>query len=283
VNDVILALITATIRRYCELHGDPVRKKLLRIMVPVNLRESISTSELGNRISLVPVTIPLDIRPPLKLLTAAHKRTGFLKRVHAAELVSLAGGLIGMFPTTVQGLAGPIMSQLPVAPFNLVCTNVPGPQFPLYLLGHKMLHCYPYVPVGGEMALNCAILSYNGTMYFGFSGDVHAAPDLRRLEHLLNESFAELRDAARIKPQQTKRMRPRSQAATVAPPPLVKKAPKPAAAAPAEAPGVSGLTPTAAGASPIESKRPPEPASATEQEHASEQLAWFAPGKAYGN
>ena len=200
VNDVILTLVTATIRRYCELHGDLVKGKLLRIMVPVNLRGSTSTSELGNRISLVPVTIPLDIRSPLKLLAAVHKRTEFLKRVLAAELVSLAGGLIGMFPTTVQGLAGPIMSQLPVTPFNLVCTNVPGPQFPLYLLGHKMLHCYPYVPVGGEMAMNCAILSYNGTVYFGFSGDVHAAPDLRRLEHLLNESFAELRDAARIRP-----------------------------------------------------------------------------------
>jgi len=90
VNDVILAIVTATIRRYCELHGDPVKGKLLRIMVPVNLRGDGSPSELGNRISLVPVTIPLDIRPPLKLLAAVHKRTEFLKRVHAAELVSLA-------------------------------------------------------------------------------------------------------------------------------------------------------------------------------------------------
>ena len=98
-----------------------------------------------------------------------------------------------MFPTSMQGLAGPIASQLPITPFNLVCTNVPGPQFPLYLLGHKMLHCYPYVPVGGEMAVNCAILSYNGTVYFGFSGDVHAAPDLRQLEKLLKATFTELR------------------------------------------------------------------------------------------
>jgi hypothetical protein len=64
----------------------------------------------------------------------------------------------------------------------------------LYLLGHKMLDWYPYVPVGGEMAVNCAILSYNGMVYFGFSGDVKAAPDLRRLEKMLKESFAELRD-----------------------------------------------------------------------------------------
>ncbi len=207
VNDVILTLVTATIRRYCELHGDKVKGKLLRIMVPVNLRGSTSTTELGNRISLVPVTIPLDIRAPRKLLAAAHKRTEFLKRVHAAELVSLAGGLIGMFPTSLQGMAGPIASQLPITPFNLVCTNVPGPQYPLYLLGHKLVEWYPYVPVGGEMAVNCAILSYNGMVYFGFSGDVQAAPDLRRMEKLLLASFTELRDAAGIRPAQKKRTR----------------------------------------------------------------------------
>jgi diacylglycerol O-acyltransferase / wax synthase len=207
VNDVILTLVTATIRSYCELHGDPVKGKLLRIMVPVSLRNGTQASELGNRISLVPVTIPLNIRQPQKLLSAVHKRTEFLKRVHAAELVSLAGGLIGMFPTSLQGLAGPIASQLPITPFNLVCTNVPGPQSPLYLLGHKLLDWYPYVPVGGEMAVNCAILSYNGTVYFGFSGEVHAAPDLRRLETLLRRSFAELREAAEISPPRSRTVR----------------------------------------------------------------------------
>ena len=213
VNDVILALVTATIRRYCELHGDRVKGKLLRIMVPVNLRGNGSATELGNRISLVPVTIPLDIRQPRRLLAAVHKRTEFLKGVHAAELVSLAGGLIGMFPTSMQGMTGPLISQLPITPFNMVCTNVPGPQFPLYLLGHKMLHCYPYVPVGGEMAVNCAILSYNGTVYFGFSGDVHAAPDLKRMEKLLKESFTELRDAVGIRPPEKKKLRRKRQVA----------------------------------------------------------------------
>ena len=195
VNDVILAVVTATIRRYCELHGDPVKGRLFRMMVPVNLRTNGDAAGLGNRISLVPVTVPLNIRDPRKLLAAVHKRTEFLKRVHAAELVSLAGGLIGMFPTSMQGMAGPIASQLPITPFNLVCTNVPGPQHPLYLLGHKMLEWYPYVPVGGEMAVNCAILSYDGQVSFGFSGDVHAAPDLKRMESLLQASFAELREA----------------------------------------------------------------------------------------
>jgi len=209
MNDVILAVITATIRRYSEFHGDRVKGKLLRMMVPVNLRGNESPTSMGNRISLVPVTIPLSIRNPKKLLAAAHERTTFLKQVHAAELVSLAGGLIGFFPTSLQALAGPLVSQLPMTPFNLVCTNVPGPQFPLYLLGHELLHCYPYVPVGGEMAVNCAILSYNGKVNFGFSGDVHAAPDLGRLEKFLQESFTELRDAASGRAPQKKKEKKR--------------------------------------------------------------------------
>jgi len=198
VNDVVLALVTATMRRYVELHGDKVEGRLFRMMVPVNLRGNESPGELGNRISLVPVTVPLDIRDPGKLLAAIHERMEFLKRSRAAELVSLAGGLIGMLPPTARALAGHVISRLPFTPFNMVCTNVPGPQHPLYLLGRKMLHCYPYVPVGGEMALNCAILTYNGTAYFGFSGDVHAAPDLQLLENFLKLSFAELRLAAGI-------------------------------------------------------------------------------------
>jgi diacylglycerol O-acyltransferase len=244
VNDVILAMVTATIRRYCELHGDPVKGRLFRMMVPVNLRGNGDTSELGNRISLVPVTVPLSIRHPRRLLAAVHKRTEFLKRVHAAELVSLAGGLIGMFPTSLQGLAGPIASQLPITPFNLVCTNVPGPQVPLYLLGHKMLDWYPYVPVGGEMAVNCAILSYNGTIYFGFSGDVHAAPDLKRMEKLLQASFDELREAVGLRPPRTARVQRKWRAV-------------PAAPVSSEARGQS--IPGRNAASPAESKKP-EPA-----------------------
>jgi len=248
VNDVILALVTATIRRYAELHGDRVKGRLLRLMVPVNLRGNDGAAELGNRISIVPVTIPLDIRNPRKLLVAVHERTEFLKRMHAAEVVSLAGGLIGMLPSAVQGFAGQMLSQLPITPFNLVCTNVPGPQFPLYLLGHKMVRWYPYVPVGGEMAVNCAILSYDGNVYFGFSGDVHAAPDLRRLEGFVKLSFEELREAARVRQP----VRKKTQAKEKAPP--------------VETNRVSVPNPLPASLPSLESKREPKLVPLTEQE-----------------
>ena len=192
VNDVVLALVTATIRRYLQAHGEAVSGRLFRMMVPVNVRNGDNAHDLGNRISLLPVTISLGIRNPRQLLAAVRKRTEFLKSAHIAEIIGAAGGLVGVVPAALQALAGPVAGELPITPFNLVCTNVPGPQFPLYLLGHKMLSWYPYVPIGGQMALNCAVLSYNGVSYFGFTGDAHAAPDLKRLPRLLRVSVAEM-------------------------------------------------------------------------------------------
>ncbi len=247
VNDVILALVTASFRRYLQIHGDRVKGRMLRMMVPVNMRRQDSPADLGNRISLVPVTIPLDIRHPGKLLAAVHRRTEFLKQSHAAELVSVAGGLVGMFPMPLQALAGPILSQLPLTPFNLVCTNVPGPPQPLYLAGHRMLRWYPYVPVGGDMAVNCAVLSYDGAVYFGFSGDVHAAPDLRRLETFLQESFGEMCAAAGIgapasKPGRRKKARARKKAKPEPPATVAAPAPSMSAAASTMAVPITGKT-----------------------------------------
>jgi len=240
VNDVILALVTATVRRYLELHGDRTKGRMCRMMVPVNLRGKDGAFELGNRISLVAVTVPLDIRDPKRLLRAVHRRTEFLKQAHAAEMVSLCAGLIGMLPSGLQAVIGSVISQLPITPFNLVCTNVPGPQYPLYLLGHKMLGWYPYVPVGGELAVNCAVLSYDGNLGFGFSGDVHAAPDLRRLEEFLQQSFIELRTASGIAPQRAPEKRKRKKKAAGRD---MRSKPVPEPAAPVERYGIVPLPP----------------------------------------
>jgi hypothetical protein len=120
-----------------------------------------------------------------------------------------------------------------------------------------MLHCYPYVPVGGEMAVNCAILSYNGSVYFGFSGDVHAAPDLRRLENLLMESFTELRAAVGIKPPEQKKPRRRRK--------VVSKVSAPPRIVPIPVPVPKTL-------SPLEPKRVAEPVPTAERENALTQL-----------
>jgi diacylglycerol O-acyltransferase len=211
VNDVVLTTLTAALRRYEELHiANPKRRKL-RILVPVNVRAAGEAAGTGNRITFLPVDIPIEVHDPRKLLALIQKRVGFSKTAHAAELVALAGVLMDAIPTALQSLAGRFLSQLPISLCNSICTNVHGPSTPLYLLGHKMLSSYPYVPIGGEMGMNCAVMSYNGSLFVGFTGDAPAIPDLGRLGKLFSESFAELRDAVVV--PEVKTERPRRKAA----------------------------------------------------------------------
>jgi len=207
VNDVMITVLTAALRRYAELLGAKLKGRELRIAAPVNTRGSGNPGDLGNRISFVSVSVPLGVRNPRKLLAAVHGKMQALKHGHAAELVGLAGGLVGLIPPPLQAFAGPVVSQLPISLCNTICTNVPGPQTPLYLLGREMVRSYPYVPIGGEMGLNCAMLSYNGTAYFGFTGDVQAAPHLHRLEKFLSLSFVELQKAVGIRLPKQRRQR----------------------------------------------------------------------------
>ncbi len=202
VNDVLLSVTTDTIRRYAEAHGVEVAGRKLRIVVPVNVRNGAEQAgEMGNRISFLPISMPLDISDPLALLAAAHERMMFLKMARAAEFVGLAGGLFGLAPLPLQAAVAPVVSALPISLCNIICTNVPGPQFPLYFMGHRMLHWYPYVPIGGEMGVNVAVLTYDGHAHFGATGDANAAPDLERFEGFLAESFAALRTAVSLKSQ----------------------------------------------------------------------------------
>ncbi len=234
VNDVILATVTLAFGRYAEQRGVDLKGRSLRIVIPVNVRGNGSATELGNRISFVPVPVPLDIRDPQKLLTEVRERVECLKRAHAAEFVGLLGGILSSLPSAFWANIGPIASQLPLSLCNIICTNVPGPQVPLYLMGHKMLSWYPWVPIGGLMGINCAILTYNGTAYFGFTGDVHAAPDLERLEKFVDQSFAELRAGAdagartETKPQHQNRQRPNATIPVVKAKVARKKSPPPA-------------------------------------------------------
>jgi diacylglycerol O-acyltransferase / wax synthase len=198
LNDVVLTALALAIRRYAELHGQSLDKRLLRLMVPVNLRRDEKHHGFGNQVSAMPVNIPLDIKEPAELLNAVRSRTEAMKSAHVADLIQLAGAWMGITPVPLQALLGPLAGTLPVPLFNMVCTNVPGPQYPLYLLGREMLTFHPYVPIGAEMGVNCAIQSYNGKLYFGLTADSAAAPDVSRLNDFLEESFSELRRAAGI-------------------------------------------------------------------------------------
>jgi hypothetical protein len=122
----------------------------------------------------------------------------FVKTAHVADFVSFAGTLLGAIPTPFQAVLAPLLSELPISVCNTICTNVPGPKKPLYLMGHEMLSAYPYVPIGGEMGINCAVLSYNETVFFGFTADVHAVPDSEKFPKFVDESIAELKAAVGV-------------------------------------------------------------------------------------
>jgi diacylglycerol O-acyltransferase / wax synthase len=230
VNDAMLTLIAMTIRKYAQAKGASIEKRIVRIVLPVNVRTAEQAQGLGNQITFVPVTVPVGIEDPKELLEAIHLRTGAVKQIRLAEMVALGGTLLGTIPTAFQIFAAPIVSQLPLPLLNFICTNVPGPQHPLYMLGRKMLTCYPYVPIGGEMGMNCAILTYDGRAFVGFTCDVPATPDSALLPKFLQESFKELKAAVGMKSKKaaTKRVavRKRAPAAEI---PLPTPEPKPVA------------------------------------------------------
>ncbi|HEV2690711.1 MAG TPA: wax ester/triacylglycerol synthase family O-acyltransferase [Bryobacteraceae bacterium] len=194
LNDVVLTAVTSAVARYAELHGQPLKNRVLRLMVPVNLRQD--GPGFGNRVSILPVNLPLDIADPAKLLDAVCHRTVALKGAHVSDLMLLAAAWIGLTPVPLFAALGPYANIMPVPVFNMVCTNVPGPQYPLYLLGREMLTFHPYVPIGNEMGVNCAIQSYNGKLFFGFTADTAAAPDAGHLADFLDDAFAALSQVA---------------------------------------------------------------------------------------
>ena len=195
VNEVVLTVLNAALRRYAELHDIKVKGRKLRLVVPVNVRSQGQSNAAGNQITFLPVDMPFSARDPRKLLSLVQKRSKFSKTAHGAELVALLAVLLSALPPPLQRLAGDVLSRLPISLCNSICTNVPGPKTPLYLLGHKLISAYPYVPIGGEMGMNCAVMSYNETLFVGFTGDAPAIPDLSSLATCFAESFAELRDA----------------------------------------------------------------------------------------
>jgi len=208
VNDVLVMALAHAMRRYALSHRLSVKNRVLRLMVPVNLRDP-KQNGVGNRISLVPINLPLDVKDPIELLRIAHIRSEALKHAHAADLVVLGGTLLAAMPIPVQALlASSLSNAFPVLPFDMVCTNVPGPQLPLYLLGRKMLTYYPYVPIGDFMGVCCAMASYNGTLYFGLTGDCACAPDLDRLRDFLEEALRELRERSGCAPSHHVRRKP---------------------------------------------------------------------------
>lgn len=182
VNDVVLAAVTGGYRALLEDRGDDPDTTVVRSLVPVSVRGSGTEGGLDNRVSALLLELPVSITDPAERLQAVHEAMDALKVSHmaeAGEAITEIGNLAP--PALVASLSRlgfnsrPRLTQRSV---NTVTTNVPGPQFPLYCLGHEMLEYLPFVPIIHGFRVGTAILSYNGSLAFGITGDYDTATDI---------------------------------------------------------------------------------------------------------
>lgn len=189
VNDVILAVAAGGLRRFLVGRGEELPKYLVAL-VPVSIRRPDEHLELGNRISTILVRLPLSVEDPARRLELISDETARLKESEQARAASLIIQATGWTPPTINRLLSELMARPRV--FNLVVSNVPGPQMPFYLLGRRLLEVYPFVPLSPQgHALSIGVVSYDGGVFFGLAGDRRALADIDDLAAALEAELAE--------------------------------------------------------------------------------------------
>jgi WS/DGAT/MGAT family acyltransferase len=196
VNDVVLAAVAGALGKYMRLHGERTEDVGLRAMVPVSIRADVERGALGNRVAAMWVTLPLGPGDPVGRLREVSGAMHGVKQSGQAVGAEILTRVSGFAPPTIMAQAARLQARQRL--FNLVVTNVPGPQFPLYLLGRELEAVYPMVPLAENTALGIAILSYNGQLNFGLVGDYDALADLEALADELRAAIDELAAAAGV-------------------------------------------------------------------------------------
>ncbi len=189
VNDVVLSVVAGALGNYLRARGDDTEDLELRAMVPVSVRADAEHGALGNRISAMMAALPVWSRDPVERLHAISGTMGDLKSSDQAVGAEILTRLTDFAPPTIASQAARLQPAQRF--FNLVVTNVPGPQFPLYLLGRRMEAFFPLVPLARRQALCVGIMSYDGRVYFGLVGDYDAMPDLESFALDLEGAVAE--------------------------------------------------------------------------------------------
>jgi diacylglycerol O-acyltransferase len=198
INDVVLGVVTGALRTWLLTRGEAVvPSTTVRAMVPVSVRSEAEGGALGNRVSSYFVDLPVGEPSPVMRLhqvsyaMKGHKDSG--QSVGADALVRLTG----FAPPTIHSAAARLGAGLTKRLFNVVVTNVPGPQFPLYAAGAQMIDCYPVVPLAKGQAVTIGLTSYNGGVFYGMNCDRDAMPDIDVLAGCIEESLAELMGTVR--------------------------------------------------------------------------------------
>jgi diacylglycerol O-acyltransferase / wax synthase len=196
VNDVVLSVVAGGLGRHLRRRGRNTDGLELKAMVPVSVRSDVERGALGNRVAAMMAPLPVWCQEPVARLDIVSEQLKGLKSGGQAVGAQVLTDLSGFAPPTIMDQASRLMARQRF--FNLVVTNVPGPQFPLYLLGRRMLETFPMVPLAKNQALGIALLSYDGHINYGLVGDYDLLWDLDDFATDLEESLAELADAAGV-------------------------------------------------------------------------------------
>jgi WS/DGAT/MGAT family acyltransferase len=201
VNDVVMAICAGGLRRYLrernELPPDP-----LIAMVPISIRREEQKGTFGNQISAMTASLHTDVDDPIECLQRIHKSMSVAKEQHQALPATLLQDFAQFAPPAVAARAARVIARATVAewmdvPFNVVISNVPGPQFPLYGFGAKLVANFPVSAINDGVGLNITVQSYNGSLDFGIVVCRELMPDVWDLMDGLRESLRELKEAAK--------------------------------------------------------------------------------------
>jgi WS/DGAT/MGAT family acyltransferase len=176
VNDAVLSIVSGALGRYLRARGESTSGLEMRAMVPVSVRTEEQQGALGNQVAAMMAPLPVWCEDPVERLQLVTAAMGDLKRSGQAVGAQVLTQVTDFAPPTIAAQAARLQSRQRF--FNLVVTNIPGPQFPLFLLGREMQVIFPMVPLAQRQALCVGIFSYNGQLNFGLIGDYDAMADL---------------------------------------------------------------------------------------------------------
>ena len=195
VNDVVLAVVSGALARWLRSRGVRTEGLELRALVPVSVRTERDKGSLGNKLTVMRGPLPVYIDDPVaRLRFVKHAMDGLKESKQAVGAATLAS-VNNLAPPTILAQASRLNFSTRL--FNLLVTNVPGPQLPLYVLGRPLVDLFPIAFLPSNHALAIAIMSYDGGMDYGLLGDYDALPDLRLIAEGIEDGLAELMEAAR--------------------------------------------------------------------------------------
>lgn len=202
LNDVVLASVSLALGSHLRAQGHDTEGLIMRAMVPVSVRADAERGALGNRVAAIWAPLPVGVEDPAACLQEIRLAMEDLKRSGQAVGAQMITNLAGFAPPTILSQAARLQARQRF--FNLVITNVPGPQFPLYLLGHRLQSLYPVVPLARKQALGIAVMSYDGNLGFGLLADYDAIPELEQIARELENAIDSLSRAAGLRPERAR-------------------------------------------------------------------------------